>query len=461
MEKTSIDGHGLAGRVDPHAGGPWWAGPDRRMTGEVAEPTFSEREVRTVALAIIAGLVFGGVATGVAFPTLPLLDELLGISAIMLGAILSANRVVRLPLNAPAGNIIDRVGARRPMIVGLFVQAGAPFGYLAGMNVPDGTVLVLPAIGPVSTAAAVFLGARAMWGVGSAFVFLGAFATITHVTTTENRGRWLGYMRGGQSLGFPSGLILGGLVADLLHPQAAFLLAGVLALLAGLVASSVLPDVDPETDERARIRDIPGMIRREPRIFPIGAGNFTIRFLFGGVLLATVAKYAEAYGLHFTLLSATGVSGMVLAVGVLSSGGSTFVAGRLSDELRNRALITVPAFAIMALGVGLLAVVPTLAGLFIGTALIGVGTGATGPALSAILGDITPGTELGRMGGVYNFMGDVGSTLGPLLAIPLVDVWLDFPTTYLGCMLLVVCTGVVVAVPLLRWDVEPLPDPVK
>ncbi|MFP4626919.1 MAG: MFS transporter, partial [Natronomonas sp.] len=74
--------------------------------------TFSDSEIRTIALAIIAGLVFGGVATGVAFPTLPLLDELLGISAVMLGLILSANRFSRLPLNAPAGNLIDNVGAR-------------------------------------------------------------------------------------------------------------------------------------------------------------------------------------------------------------------------------------------------------------------------------------------------------------------------------------------------------------
>jgi MFS family permease len=255
----------------------------------VSKQEFSESEVRTIALAIIGGLVFGGVATGVAFPTLPLLDEILGISAVMLGLILSGNRFVRLPLNAPAGNFIDRVGARRPMIAGLFTQALAPFGYLLGMVVPRETLVVVPWLGAVSKPAAVFLASRALWGVGSAFVFLGAFATITHVTVEGNRGRWLGYMRGGQSLGFPSGLILGGILADVFDPKVAFLTAGVLALIAGLVASVVLPDVDPETDEQARLRDIPTMIRREPRIFPLGVGNMTIRFVFGGVLLATIA----------------------------------------------------------------------------------------------------------------------------------------------------------------------------
>lgn len=415
---------------------------------------YSDAEIRTVALAIIAGVFFGGVATGVAFPTLPLLDELLGISAVMLGAILSANRVSRLLMNAPAGNVIDRIGSRRPMIAGLFVQGLAPFGYVLGLHVPRGTFLVLPAIGGVSNAAVVFLLARAMWGVGSAFVFLGAFATITFVTSTDNRGRWLGYMRGGQSLGFPAGLIAGGVVSDLVSVQASFLLAGVLAMLAGLSAFVLLPDVTPDTDNRARLRDIPRMLRREPRILPLGVGNMTIRFVFGGILLATVAKYAEAYGMELSALSAAGISGVVLAVGVLSAGAATVISGRISDDLSNRALVTIPAFVIMAAGLAVLSVRPTLGGLVLGTAMIGVGTGGTGPALLATLGDITPGDEIGRVGGVYNVLGDVGLSAGPLLAVPMVDVWLGFGWTYLVCAAAVLATLLVVSVPLLRYEVS-------
>jgi len=98
--------------------------------------TYSTAEIRTIALAVIAGVFFGGVATGVAFPTLPLLDEKLVISAIMLSLILSANRIARLFMNTPAGTIIDRVGARKPMIFGLFTQALAPFGYVIGLHTP-------------------------------------------------------------------------------------------------------------------------------------------------------------------------------------------------------------------------------------------------------------------------------------------------------------------------------------
>jgi MFS family permease len=444
-------------------GGPDAAGdaaPDTTAAGEDAtDAAYGPGEIRTVALAVIAGVFFGGVATGVAFPTLPLLDDLLGISAVVLGVILSANRIARLVMNAPAGTVIDAVGSRRPMIVGLFVQGLAPFGYVLGLNVPAGTFVTLPVVGAVSNAAAVFLFARTMWGFGSAFVFLGAFATITHVTTASNRGRWLGYMRGGQSLGFPTGLVVGGVMADLLGIAEAFLLAGGLAVLAGFVALVVLPDVTPSTDDRTRLRDLPAMVRREPRVLPIGVGNMTIRFTFGGVLLATVVKYAEATGAQLGVLDAAGISGVVLGVGVVSSSLTTFGSGRLSDGLSNRAYLLVPAFLAMGTGLAVLATVPTLAGLFVGTGLIGVGTGGAGPALLAILGDITPGDEIGRMGSVYNIMGDVGLSLGPLLAVPMVDSWFGFRTTYALCAAAVVATLLVAGVPLVRSGSDPRPAP--
>ena len=89
----------------------------------------------------------------------------------------------------------------------------------------------------------------------------------------------------------------------------------------------------------------------------------------------------------------------------------------------------------------------------LGAALVGIGTGGSGPALLAILGDITPGSEIGRMGSVYNVMGDVGLVLGPLLAVPMVEVWPGYRTSYYLYGATVVATMAVVAVPLLRYDV--------
>jgi len=411
---------------------------------------YSSSEIRKITLAVIAGVVFGGIATGVAFPTLPLLGEILGISSIMLGVILSANRIARLVMNTPAGQVIDSVGVRRPMIVGLFVQGFAPFLYIAGLYTPRGTFAVVPLIGEVSNPALVFVLARCFWGLGSAFVIIGAFVIITRITTPSNRGKWVGYLRGGQSLGFPTGLVLGGAIADVFDAQTAFLTAGALAMLAAFVAYLVIPEVESEADTRTGLRDIPHIVRDEPRVLPVGLGNFLIRFMFAGVLLTTVVIYADAYGIRVSGFEAAGVGGVVMGIGVIVSGATTVVSGRISDGLDNRIAITMPALVVLAAGFGVLAFYPTFFGILASTVMVGFGVGGTGPALLAYLGDISSGDRIGKLGGVYNVMGDIGLALAPLIAVPAVEDWFGYRTTYLGCVALTVACLVVVNVTLLR-----------
>lgn len=419
--------------------------------GATGDSDYTSGEIRTIALAVISGIFFGGVATGVAFPTLPLLDEKVVISAVMLSVILSANRIARLVMNTPAGTIIDRVGARTPMIFGLFTQALAPFGYIAGLNAPPTVIGSLPVFGEVSLPGLIFVLSRLFWGVGSAFVFIGAFATITHVTTAANRGRWVGYMRGGQSLGFPTGLIVGGVLTDIASMRIAFLAAGVLALLAGTIATLVLPDVHSGAEtQSASLRELPSLLAGRPVVLLIGFGNFTVQFLWGGVILSTLARYANVYDLEIAFLSAAGVSGVVMALGVLTSGATTLGTSWVSDRMSDRTLLTIPAFLSMGAGFLLIGYVPAIEALLAAIALIGGGMGVAAPALMAILGDIIPGDELGRMGGVYNVMGDIGLSLGPLVAIPAVDGWFGYQWTYVLCAALVTSCLLVVSLPLLR-----------
>ncbi|MDS0297689.1 MFS transporter [Halogeometricum sp. S1BR25-6] len=393
-----------------------------------------EPSVEFVAGSLIAGVFFGGVGAGVAFPTLPTLGPILGISPFLVGLILSTNRFTRLVMNTPAGQVLDTMGTRRPMIAGFLVQGLAPFGYVLGLDP-----------GPVPLdSATVFLLSRACWGVGSAFVFVGAFSTITHVTTAENRGKWVGYMRGGQSLGFPAGLVVGGLVTDAFGYATAFVVAGCAGLFAALVAASVLPDVHTDVDAASSLREVPRLVAADARIFTVGAVNFTVRFLFAGVLLSTAVLYAAEYDITVGALSETGVSGFVMAVGVVASSVTTLVVGRYSDRLSNRAALTLPALGVLAAGYALLALVPTLHSALAGVALIGVGVGGSNPPLLAYLGDLSPADDVGKLGGVYNVFGDAGSTLGPLVAVPLVEL-VGFRVEYLACVALVVLVGMLVA----------------
>ncbi|GAA0206839.1 MFS transporter [Halobaculum roseum] len=395
-------------------------------------PAYSEQQVRTVVLSLVAGVFFGGMGGGVAFPTIPALGSVLGITPLLVGLILSINRFTRLVMSTPAGSILDRMGTRRPMIAGFLVQGLVPFGYLVGLNPPFG----LPS-------SAVFLASRAAWGIGSAFVFVGAFSTVTHVTTSANRGRWVGYMRGGQSLGFPTGLILGGVVTELYGYGEAFAVAGVAGLFAAAVAYRVLPDVSPEVGEKSRLRDVPALVRADPRIGAVGAVNFTIRFLYAGVLLSTVVLYTEANDISLGGFAGAGTSGLVMAVSVVALAGANLAVGRLSDSM-GRLTTVVPGLALFGSGFALTALVPTAPGVLAGVGLVGAGAGLTGPPLLAYLGDIAPGGDVGKLGGVYNVFGDLGSTLGPLVALPLAAE-IGLSGEYLACVGLVVVAGVIAA----------------
>jgi MFS family permease len=403
--------------------------------------------VPVVVAAIVGGVFFGGVGGGVAFPIIPALGSVIGASALVVGMILSVNRFTRLLMATPAGQVLDSVGTRRPMLAGLFVQGLVPLGYVLGLD---------PGPLPLSGAAVFFL-ARACWGIGSAFVFVGAFTTVTHVTSPANRGKWVGYMRGGQSLGFPAGLILGGVLADTHGNAGAFVAAGAAGLFAAVVAFFVLPNVEGSAKATTRLLDLPAVVSADARVLGIGATNLAVRFLYAGVLLSTVVLYTNEYDISLGSLAGTGVSGVVMAVSVLAMSVTTLFVGRLSDRTESRTYTVVPALGLLAAGFVLLVIYPTVVGIGVAVAMIGAGVGGVGPPMLAYLGDIAPGGDVGKLGGVYNVFGDLGSTIGPLVALPLAS-RVGVGTEYLICAAIAVLTAVLVFATL-DGDPEPMRSP--
>ncbi|MFP9062208.1 MFS transporter [Natrialbaceae archaeon A-chndr2] len=407
------------------------------------DKTDTDVNIRYVVASLVAGVFFGGLGGGVAYPTLPNLGPILGISPFLVGIILAANGFVRLLANTPAGQIIDVMGSRRPMIAGFLIQGTAPFGYVLALH----SDLI-----PLLNSADIFLLARAMWGLGSAFVFVGAFSTITHVTTRDNRGKWIGYMRGGQALGFPTGAVVGGVVTDLFGYDAAFLIAGILGLFAAVVAIAVLPNVKAEVSTSTGLREIPRVVAQDPRILSIGGVNFVVRFVYVAIL-STIVVFAGNHGIQIGSFSSVGVSGAIMAVSVLAMSVTTLITGRYSDQLSSRGLVTLPALVSLGLGLIIVGLFPTLYTTLLGMAMVGVGVGGTSPPLLALLGDISPNDQVGKLGGVYNVFGDLGATLGPVVAFP-VGAAIGYDLSYLLATTLVLVAGASVVLTLLGGDTE-------
>lgn len=375
---------------------------------------------RKVVLSIAAGVFLGGIGGGIVFPILPLLGEQLQLSPTFLGLILAANRLARLGVNAPVGALIDRFGGKRPLLAGLVVEAIGTTGFWLALRSGDPGVW--------------FLISRLLWGVGSAGVFVGALTLALNVSHADDRGSAVGLVRSAMSIGMPAGLVAGGVIAGAWGDGVAFLSASAASLIACLVGVYVLPD--PRVvqrrggDWREFWRDI-WLGLRNRRVLAVGGINFLGFFALQGFLLATLVLLIAARHLSIRGLAAEPTSGLLLAVLLGTSGVATVSAGRLSDRARNRAGIAFPALLLIMLGFALLGLGRTPLHLAILLALLGIGMGGLQGPIVALLGDLVPERERGRVVGAYQFCGDVGGTLGPIAGVDLVSAY-GFVLPYFG-----------------------------
>lgn len=364
----------------------------------------TDHSPRRIVLAVVASTFFVGFGGGVIFPILPDLGVVLGISAFMVGLILSANRFARLFANAPAGALVDRVGTRTPFVVGLAIEGVATLGYVIAMgsNAPE----------------AWFLLARVLWGLGSALVFATAYTITADVSESASRGTSMGFVRAGITFGFPAGLVLGGVVSDLYGVTTAFTVATGFALFASVVAYRVVPETHVDGSPNP-VR--PWDLERTLPALTVGLVNFGLYFSYGGVLFATLVLYLRVEELYVFGFSAQGSSGMVMAVTVLAGSVFMLVGGSISDAVGARVPVLCGFLVMTCAGFVALALANSLEALVGACLLIGGGQGGVGGPLTALLADLTPNDRMGRAMGTNNVLGDVGGGLGPLVALPLVE----------------------------------------
>ena len=379
-----------------------------------------------VIAAVIASTFFVGFGGGVVFPILPNLGAVLGISPFLVGLILSANRFTRLFANAPAGIAVDRIGTRRPFVVGLAVQGVATAGYVVAVG--------------SSAPAAWFLAARVAWGVGSALVFATAYTIAADLSDGGTRGTNMGLIRGGVIFGFPTGLVVGGLVSEFHGTVAAFVVATAFALFASLLAYLAVPETHVSGGPRRSVK--PWDVDTSLPAVTVGLVNFTVLFAYIGVLFATLVLFLEANDLGVFGLDAQGSSGAFMAMTVLAAAVFMFLSGYASDRRGSRVPALLAFLVVTFLGLVLFAFAETVPTLTAACLLIGAGQGGTSGPLMALLADLTPDERVGRAVGTNNVFGDVGGGLGPLVSLPLVEA-VGFWPVYVACAVLPLVAGVV------------------
>ncbi|OYR43504.1 MFS transporter [Halorubrum sp. Eb13] len=419
----------------------------------------------TVLLAVIASTFFVGFGGGVVFPILPNLGAVLGISAFMVGVILSANRWVRLVANGPAGALVDRYGTRKPFVYGLLVEGIATLGYVVALAMPPAESLrplaaALPraavgavAIGPdwwfapLSVFVAPetwFLLARVLWGFGSAAVFATAYTIAADLSDSGSRGTNMGVVRGGITMGFPAGLVLGGIVSSLAGNAAAFAVAAAFALTASVVAHRYVPETHV-TGDRSGDSIKPWDVDTSVPALTVGLVNFGLLFAYIGALFSTLVLFLGENDISLFGLAPQGTSGLFMAGTVVSASFFMIVGGRISDTRESRTPILLTFLVVSFVGFLLLARSGSVVDLALACVFIGAGQGGTSGPMMALLADLTPDERMGRASGTNNVFGDIGGGLGPMVSLPLIET-VGFAPIYAACAVMPLAAGVALLV---------------
>ncbi|MHB8417768.1 MAG: MFS transporter [Myxococcales bacterium] len=368
------------------------------------------------------GVLLAGVAGGIAFPILPIVGLQSGLPLPFIGAILAANRAMRVVSSPLVGAFSDKFGGRRTLIAGLVLQCGVMLLYTLGITTGHPGVF--------------FLAGRMLHGPGSACVFVAGQALALHAGGKLHGGRAAATVRAAMSLGIPVGLVAGGVLADRWGNAATFesALGGV--ALATLVAWWLVPDLRVPLAKKVGFSKLWREMTNR-RLLSIGALNFAAAFSAQGMVLTTLTLVVGVRHVSLLGFGDKGSSGVLMGLMCVVMAAFMPLAGRLGDRYRIHAPIALGGLVALVPSLVLVALAQTTLGLAGGLAIMGIAVGALSPSLLALVGDITTQESRGTAVGVLQLCGDVGGTLGPLLGTALFAGSLRAP--YFASAILLAC----------------------
>lgn len=356
----------------------------------------------------------------------------LGISLGVVGVLLGANRMVRIPGNLVAGTLYDRTD-RRPLFL-----AGLALGILSTVSYS-----LVQGFWPL------FAG-RVLWGISWSLINVGGYTMILDRSSTADRGRMTGLYQMAFMLGLTISPILGGTLTDSLGFQAAVRICALVSGLGFVVALIALPETRPR-QEAIRHPFARGLFQRRPsdpsgtprrvdwRILASGYIYLVVLFVNSGVLMSTIGLYLEQrWGANIpigaTAVGVASLGGLLLALRSALGIVAGPVAGIISDRVGNRWPVVRGGLLLGSGGFVVLALLSSVGAVPVGVALVSLGTGALATTVIALVGDLAEARRQSLVMGGIATAGDIGSALGPVFAFGLAFAF-DLRWVYLACAL--------------------------
>lgn len=379
-----------------------------------AQPSFDDRPpLNYRRILFIVSLATGLSLLGdtAMYTVLPTHFSDIGVALGSVGILLSANRFVRLFLNAPVGVLADKWPRRRVFIPATFLGAISTAFYVVA---PGFSLLLV---------------GRLLWGIAWVGIWIGGNAIVLDATGERNRGRGVGIYQLSFFLGAASGAILGGLLTDWLGYRQAMALAAGLTLLGAILALFFLPETGHKYStlsvlekERIEIDNRPDW----PQLASATSVFSVNRLVVPGIFVATFGfflaqRLGDAIEISEWTVGVASLTGIGLGATTLIAMIAAPFAGTLSDKVRSRWSITAGGFLSGSAGFVLLSLGYPITVLF-GLPLISIASGFNQSLSTTLVGDLSPPRLHGRRLGVMFTAGDLASAIGPPIAYGLLPI---------------------------------------
>ncbi|KPM55968.1 MFS transporter [Frankia sp. CcI49] len=338
-------------------------------------------------------------------------------SLLVLGGLLALYDGAEVLLKPVFGNLADRVGARPVLLGGLVAFA------------------VASALYAVADSPGWLWAARLGQGAAASAFSPSASALVARLNPAAKHGRAFGSYGFYKSIGYTLGPLLGGVLVWAGGLRLLFAVLAVLGVTVAVWAAVAVPVVPPLPRARQTVLDLARRLARPDFLGPTAALAAATAALSAGVGFLPVSGRAAGLG-----TVATGAAVSVLAACAAFVQPRT---GRALDQGRLTARAGIAAgLAVTAVGLAG-AMLPGLAGVLIGAALIGVGTGLITPLGFAALAASTPAERLGQTMGTAELGRELGDAGGPLLVAAVAT--LTTLTYGFGALALLLAAGAAIA----------------
>ncbi|MGD8998324.1 MAG: MFS transporter [Anaerolineae bacterium] len=343
---------------------------------------------------ILASSTLSVMAGSIIAPGLNQMREGLAIDPAAAGRIITTHGLFIALFSPLMGGMIDRIGTKRPYVLGLMV-----FGLAGGAGLIVDSYWLL-------------IASRAILGIGAAAFFTAITVTIFGLYSGEDRNRVMGWRGSANSIGGIIWPLIGGALGRISwHLPFGVYLLGVLL---GFLGMATVPETERNQGQDTETHTV----EDKGSILTVFRSNPILLLIYGLLFLSSLLLYVIVAFLP-QLLGRLGISDSLriswfIAAMTTAAGLTSFLYGRIRARLSYLSIAAI-ALALWASGFTFIFLPLSILTIPVGVVLYGVGQGMLTPAMMIWAGETVSASFRGRVLAYLGTFSFIGQFLSPIV----------------------------------------------